>query len=367
MNSRRRRNAISPLFAIAVMLVVVGILVLGHFRDASKMRGTNSHETFYQYVAFELDDAALCAKVSPSALIPGGIFIAASYARSDCYSKIALRYDRPSLCWSAKRLGMPALLSEQTSPLACFWDVMRRAPDVGVSTYMPARADLVSIFGEMGYRPEELYRERITPPLVNFADAYRRLAAHPDLLQRIAKVVDTPGLSLTSAERARLFELAAHVSNDVAWCVRIPADLLDPGTERKTKGPSLYRRDRCILEIASNVRRPDMCKSILVRPDDWPGMMSRRSICEHQASLPPDKYHYGAPTPQTDDETRQIITALGYPLPDVGDVSVNEIQTACYNFIWKMAATNKAANNNPAAGAARAKFLARVAALPSYQ
>jgi len=96
------------------------------------------------------------------------------------------------------------------------------------------------------------------------------------------------------------------------------------------------------------------------------GMMSRRSICEQQASRSPDKYHYGAPTPPTDDETRQIITALGYPLPDVRDVSANEIETACFYFIWQMAAIDKNANNNPATMAARAKFLARVVALPTY-
>jgi hypothetical protein len=363
MNSRGRRNAIFALFAT---LVVVAIVAFGWSPDFSKLRAPNPHETFYQYAAFELDDAALCEKISPSSLIPGGIFIARSYARSDCYAKIALRYDRPSLCWKARRLGLPAILSEQTSPLSCFWGVMRRAPDVGVSTYMPARNDLVSIFTEMGYRPEDLYREGITPPLLNIPDAYRRLADHPDLLQRISKVTAALGSSLTPDEQMHLFELAAHVSNDIAWCVRIPADRMDPGTERKSKGPSLYQRDRCILEVASNARRPDLCELIPVRPDDWPGMMSRRSICERQAARPPDKYHYGAPTPQIDDETRQIITALGYSLPDIRYISANEIQTSCYYFIWQMSATNKAANNNPAVVAARAKFLTRIAALPSY-
>jgi hypothetical protein len=363
----RRRPALSLLlFAVALILVVVVILVFDRRSDFSKMRPPNSHETFYQYVAFELDAPALCRKLSPSAVIPAGIFIAQSYARSDCYAKIALRYDRPSLCWNAKRLGLPAILSEQISPLRCFLNVTRRAPDVGISTYMPAREDLVSIFAEMGYRPEELYREGITPPLLNIPDAYRRLARHPDLLNRIAALTSAPGSSLTPAERMHLFELAAHVSNDVSWCVRIPADQLDPATERRSKVPGLFQRDRCILEVASDTRKPDSCKLIPVRADDWPGMMSRRSICEHQASLPPNKYHYGAPTPPTDDETRQIITALGYPLPDVRDVSANEIETACFYFIWQMAATDRNANNNPATGAARVKFLSRVAALPSY-
>jgi hypothetical protein len=362
-NPHRRPALSRVVFAVALTLVVVVIFA---FARSSKMRPPNSHETFYQYVAFELDDPALCEKLSPSSLIPGGIFIAQSYARSDCYDKIALRYDRPSLCLKARRLGLPAILSEQISPLRCLVNVMRRAPDVGISTYMPAREDLVSIFAEMGYRPEALYREGITPPLLNIPDAYRRLADHADLLPRIAALTSAPSSSLTPAEQMHLFELAAHVSNDVSWCIRIPADLLDPATERKPRVPGLFQRDRCILEVASDTRKPDSCKLIPVRADDWPGMMSRRSTCEWQASRPPDKYHYGAPTPQTDDETRHIIKALGYPLPDVRDVSANEIQSGYYYFIWQMAATNKTANNNPATGAARAKFLSRVAALRSY-
>jgi hypothetical protein len=365
-NPRRRRALSRVLFAVALTLVVIVILAFERSSDFSKMRPPNSHETFYQYVAFELDAPALCEKLSPSSLIPGGIFIAQSYARSDCYAKIALRYDRPSLCWDARRLGLPAILSEQISPLRCLLNVMRRAPDVGISTYMPAREDLVSIFAEMGYRPEALYHEGITPPLLNIPDAYRRLAGHPDLLPRITALTSAPGSSLAPAEQMHLFELAAHVSNDVSWCIRIPADLLDPATERKPKVPGLFQRDRCILEVASDTRKPDSCKLIPIRADDWPGMMSRRSICEGQASRPPDKYHYGAPPPPTDDETRQIITALGYPLPDVRDVSANEIETAYFYFIWQMSATDKNANNNPATGAARAKFLARVAGLRSY-
>src|ERR1700676_3781275 len=101
-----------------------------------------------------------------------------------------------------------------------------------------------------------------------------------------------------------LFELATHVSGDVDGGTRIPADLLDPGSRRQTKGPSLFHRDGCILEVASDTRKPDSCKLIPIRADDCPGMMSGRSLCERQASLPPDKYHRGALPPQTDAETR---------------------------------------------------------------
>ena len=406
-------------------LIAIAIFALGYppGREFSTIHPPNAHETFYQYIALEFDAPGLCAKVSPSATLPGGFFIAASFTRSDCYAKLARRYDRPSLCWNARRLGSISLLSEQTSRLSCLWDVWHRAPEPNLSTYMPAREDLVAIFAEMGYQPEELYREGVTPPLLDLRDAYARLAQQPDLISRIARVTavsasdrsvappapstavgggSTPhfgnGLSPisaspsavpTAAERYRLDELAAHVSGDVSWCMRISADVPDPGTARELGRPSLFQRDRCILEVASNTRRPASCRLIPERPDDWPGATSRRSVCEFQAARPPDPYHYGAPPPSSDDEARALITLLGYPLPNVRDVSANEIQTDYFEFIWQLASgraathTRTLANRRTASdagaahslgagdcpamvAAARARFLARTAALPSY-
>jgi hypothetical protein len=171
--------------------------------------------------------------------------------------------------------------------------------------------------------------------------------------------------------------------------MRISADVLDPGTAREPGRPSLFQRDRCILEVASNTRRPASCRLIPERPDDWSGAMSRRSVCEFQTARPPDPYHYGAPPPSSDDEARALITLLGYPIPTVRDVPANEIQTDYFQFIWQLAAgqatthTRMLANRRTAsdAGAARslgagdgpamvaaagARFLARTAALPNY-
>ncbi len=285
------------LLLFAIVVVSLAALAYSPAPDFAKMHRPNPHETFYQYVAFEFDAPALCDKLSPGALIPGGFFIAPSYARSDCFATIARRYDRPALCWRARRLGSFAPLEEQTSIVTCFWDVFQRAPDPSISTYMPGRNDVVTIFAEMGYRPEELYHEGVTPPLLNLPDAYRRLAAQPDLVQRIDRITSagpspaspsplTPAspspappaesTPLTSTQRMYLFELAAHVSGDVSWCTRIPADLRNPGTPRNTGGPSLFERDRCILEIATNTRTPASCSvdshppRRLARPDEPP-------------------------------------------------------------------------------------------------
>jgi len=328
--------------------------------DYSKMRAPNANETFIQYVAFELDAPALCEKLAQSAILPGGIFIARSYARSECYATIARRYNQPALCWHAHRLGSISILDEQVSPIACWLQVERNAPDPSLSTYMPSPTDLNSIFAAMGYRAGELYREGVTPPLPNPQDTYRRLAEEPDLVDRIVRITSTSTV-LTQAERMRLFDLAAHTTGDPSWCSRISADWIDPGSVRNLRGPTLFERDRCILEIASNTRRPEVCRQIPDRADDFPGLMSRRARCEQQAGKPPDKYHYGARPPEDYDESRRIIAILGYPLPDVSTVPASEIASAYYYFVWQIARDDSAA-----ARAARAKFLARVGALPSY-
>ena len=72
------------LLLFAIVVVALAALAYSPAPDFAKMHRPNPHETFYQYVAFEFDAPALCDKLSPGALIPGGFFIAPSYARSDC-------------------------------------------------------------------------------------------------------------------------------------------------------------------------------------------------------------------------------------------------------------------------------------------
>ena len=345
-------------FAIAAFFYLPG-------PNRGRTRPPNTNETFYQYIAFELDAPALCGKLSPAAILPGGFFIAQSYARSDCYAKLALHFDHPALCWKAPRLGSLAIFSEQTSRMSCWWQVLRDAPEPNISTYMPNPNELNAIFAAMGYRPDEIYHEGLTPPLLNMQDAFRQLDRQPDLVERIERVTanaasPAPSAELTPDDRATLFDLAAHVSGDPSWCMRIDADRLDSTASPNSHIPRLYKRDRCVLEIASNKRRPAFCALIPNRGDDRPGPLSYRSLCERQASLPPDKYHYGAEPPDAA-EAQRTITILGYPLPRLHDVPAHEITSAYYYFIWGMARSDLAA-----ARAARAKFLDHVAALPSY-
>jgi hypothetical protein len=59
------------LFALALVGLVIVALVYSPAPDPSKTRGPNANETFYQYIAFELDAGAM-PKLSPTAILPGG-------------------------------------------------------------------------------------------------------------------------------------------------------------------------------------------------------------------------------------------------------------------------------------------------------
>jgi hypothetical protein len=169
----------------AAVLLVVAVASLSGIRswpDQSKgMRPANKTEEFYRYVAQELAEPSLCEKIPWSVISPGGFFISPSYERSECYDFIAGRTKNPRLCWKVKRLGAFHLLSEQTSMWSCLghaihgWD-----GGIGIS-----QTDLISFFTQMGYDPDTLHLEGITPPVVNLKDVYRQLPDRPDIVTRI--------------------------------------------------------------------------------------------------------------------------------------------------------------------------------------
>ena len=55
------------------------------------MRPVNEQDELFRYVAQELAEPSICGKISWSAKIDGGFFMAPSYERSECYATIAGR------------------------------------------------------------------------------------------------------------------------------------------------------------------------------------------------------------------------------------------------------------------------------------
>jgi len=91
MNRRRRRSV----YLVALGLALGAFVALSGVRSWSDqwrgMRSDNRNEEFYRYIAQELAEPALCKRISWSAMVVGGFFIAPSYTRSACYDFIAGR------------------------------------------------------------------------------------------------------------------------------------------------------------------------------------------------------------------------------------------------------------------------------------
>src|SRR5690349_8992813 len=187
------------------------------------MRRVNQQDELYRYVAQELDEPALCDEIPWSAESPGGFFSAPSYERSDCNAFIAGRTKNPWLCWKVKRLGAFRLLSQQTSMWSCVGDA-RRGLHAGIAV---SPENLVGFFTRLGYDPDTLHLEGITPPVVSVKDFYRQLPAQPDIVARIEKTIGTSDRPRSlvrdgSTNAANLADLAALVSGKPGWCARIP-------------------------------------------------------------------------------------------------------------------------------------------------
>lgn len=359
--------------AVATLCTV--ILAVGSsaaLADDSTGRRPNAHETFYQYVALQLGEAGMCEKISRSAILPGGFFMAASYARSVCFDRVARKLGQVALCARVDRLGAMTWLDDQTSSWSCRRAIWSKGPDPSLSTYMPSQEDLVRIFAEMGYRPDELHRDGLTAPLAGVKDAYRRLGQQPDLLARIGKATDGIAAgSLPAGARQRspelieyLFEMAAHVGNDVSWCLKISEAALDPDVEAAARSPRLYWRDRCLLELASNNYEEAWCRLIPDRPDDRRSpLLTTKAACVRQAGRPRgDSHRYAFRAPRSEDDARTLIKLLGYPLPDVRDVPGSVIASTYLEYIWALSLAK-----TPDEAAARQRLIERTKALPDFK
>lgn len=155
----RRWRVTLVLLAAFVALMASGIMSWPD--ELRGMRPSNRREGFFRYAAQQLNEPSLCAKIPWSVRLPGGFFIAPSYERSECYDFIAARTKNPWLCWRVRRLGAFHVLDEQTS----MWSCLQRAIQGWNGGIALSPAELVNSFDELGYTPDTLHLEGITPPI----------------------------------------------------------------------------------------------------------------------------------------------------------------------------------------------------------
>jgi len=337
---------------IAIVLLAVVLLIwasgISSWPDQRRgMRDVSEQDEVYRYLAQQLAEPSLCEKIPWSSKSPGGFFLEPSYERSECYDFIAGRTRNPWLCWKVRRLGAVSFLSEQTSVASCMrhaWRGMNAGTGV-------APATLVSFFGKLGYDPDTIPDEGITPPLTKLRDVYWQLSKRLDLVARIEKAAGASGpLSDQNGDAtnaAYLADMTAIVTKDSRWCNRIPADL-------PLAGQPAGFRNWCKFAIASNTKNAALCREIPIPPSERDPRLSLQATCLFQVGSPYSKGTYGPEVPE-DSRIKAIMSELGYELPAAKDLPVWEIYTAYDNFLDEL---NKQSDAQHVA--ARKRFIERV-------
>ena len=316
------------------------------------MRYVNEQDEFYRYVAQQLAEPSICEKIPWSVKSPGGFFLEPSYDRSDCYDFIAGRTRNLWLCRKVKRLGSVRLFTRQASAVSCLFDVwhgMNAGTGVSPET-------LVNFFSKLGYQPDKIQDEGITPPVVNLRDIYRQLTARPDVVTRIEKAIGpasalSPPAGIDTTDAAYLADMAALVTKDPRWCRRIPEDL-------PLASQSAGFRTWCVFTVASNTKNLALCREIPIPANQRDPRMSLQATCLFQASSPHPSGKYGPEVPD-EDRITSLVTMLGYEIPTAKDLPPGEIYGAYDRFLDEL---NKRSDTQHVA--ARKRFVERVLSLP---
>ncbi len=149
----------------AVVFLLGSIVFLSGIRSwpdqIGGMRPGNKTDEFYRYVAQQLNEPVL-SPATPRTTESCCWDSSRNRRTNDRSATISLpgRTRNPWLCWKVKRLGAFSVLSNQTSMWTCL-DHAVHGRNGGIAI---AAADLVRLFAQMGYDPDSLHLEGITPP-----------------------------------------------------------------------------------------------------------------------------------------------------------------------------------------------------------
>jgi len=318
------------------------------------MRPPTVAESFYRYVAQELEEPSICDKISWTAESPGGFFSAASYERSECYTGIAEARRDPWLCLKVRRLGSVRVWEDQLTPWSCF----RRARIGGHIVTGVSDATLIFYFTAMGYDVDTLHLEGVTPPVIDARDVYRAAGVAPDVARKVATARNTtPGGSVDAEDDAYLLDLLAIAEKDPGACMQIPDELVLRMQRQRF-------RDWCLFKLATNTHDASICQRIPVRPDEierYNGLaprtaaqMTTQAQCERQATTPYPSARYAAEVPADELRLRRLLGLLGVEIPKGRDLPAQRIAQAYQLYL------NELDSLDSKHVAARQRFIDRV-------
>ncbi|MGA7858678.1 MAG: hypothetical protein WCA11_12155 [Terracidiphilus sp.] len=364
-------------FAAAIVLLA-GARGFGGVPDQPEgMRPPDKYDELFRYIAQELAEPALCEKIPWTVAESGGWGYGPSYERSECYETIAGNTKNPQICAQIRRLGPAKPQIEQTSPESC----MKRAKEGFNSGMAIPQADLVGFFNQIGYDPDTIQLEGITPPLVVVKDIYRQLpdryglairsaaAGGPhevlepgsvnqaELVKRIEYVIGGPGEPVSApagdvVNAAYLADLAAMVGKDSRWCFKIAAEL-SLATERGGF------RNWCVFTVAKETKDIGLCERIPTPSDGSDVRLSLHAECKREiSSTIPSWTHYGPEVPTDDDRVRALLGLLKVDIPRAKDLAPDRIYEGYNRFLYELSRGKDAKHV-----AARKRFIERVEAL----
>jgi hypothetical protein len=337
-------------------------------------RRPNKYDEFFRYMAQQLAEPSLCEKIPWTVIIDGGWGYGPSYERSGCYDTIAGNTKNPLICSRVRQLGPVNPNIEQTSTETC----LKHAKEGFQSGMGISQGDLVEFFNQMGYDPDTIQLEGITPAIVQVKDIYSRLtdrlgiairtqaAGGPhevlepgtvnqaELVKRIENAIGDPGETANAkvtdiVDAAYLADMAAMVSKDSRWCFRIQPNL-PLATERGGF------RSWCLFTLAKETKDDVLCERIPIPADGTDPRMSLHAECHRLiTSTIPTSAHYGPEAPVDDERIRELLGLLKVDIPRARDLPPDRIYAAYGRFLEELSHGKDARHL-----AARQRFIDRV-------
>ncbi len=338
------------------------------------IRRPDKYDEFFRYTAQQLAEPALCEKIPWTVILDGGWGYGPSYERSACYDTIAGNSKNPLICSQIRRLGPVNPTIEQTSTETC----LKHTKEGFQSGMAISQGDLIEFFNQMGYDPDTIQLEGITPAIVQVKEIYSQLtdrfgiairtqaAGGPhevlepgtvnqtELVKRIENAIGGPGETANAkitdmVNVAYLADMAAMVSKDSQWCFRIQP-YLPLATERGGF------RSWCLFTLAKETKDDALCERIPVPEDRTDARPSLHAECHRLInSTIPTSAHYGPEAPVDDDRIRVLLGLLRVDIPRARDLPPDRIYAAYDRFLDELSHGKEARHL-----AARQRFIERV-------
>lgn len=347
----------------------------GTLVDVASLKRPTERDVLWAYLAFELNEPALCERITQGAYVSAGLFGGELFnqiglKKSQCYADIAMQYRVPQLCDKVTSIRSAYASGGRYSSATCREEVAGfRAGNRSVSS--PSDRLLVVLFRQLGYDIEQLHLEGVTRPAIGVQDLYSGLGRDPAVVARIRQLLARPTSSLSAEDLGYLSHLAAMATGDADFCAAVPARLHVAEVEAPF-------RDWCFYTVASNAWEVRICdrmtpaaaeatvisaKAAGIRPRiaEQMGLYAKCADIGREGQLKPSG-RYSAQVPKDESHVRRLLTALGVVVPLARDWSEEETARFYRGFLSELSPDRRPPD--PVRNAARAKLLSLLLALP---